>query len=265
MKQRQPRLLNALPVTFFFGVLIFSVCNAFAHFGMVIPSTSTVIGQTGPVEILLSFSHPFEGTGMELVKPDQFYLVRDGEKSSLLADLEATRIMENKAFRYEFKPTAPGVYHFVMEPQPYWEPIEDSHIIHYTKTTVGVFGWDENWQETLGLPVEIKPLLRPFGNYRGNTFTGQVLVNGKPAPNTEVEVEYYNDSGTWKAPTDYHITQVILTDSSGVFSFTCPLDGWWGFAALHTADYTIKDPEGNDKPVELGGVIWVHMGEYLSK
>lgn len=260
------RLIHAvLLASVFFIVSILTAGAACAHFGMVVPSTPTVVDQGSPVELSLSFSHPFEGTGMKLVKPAQFYLVRDGEKTSLIDDLEATRIMGTEAYRYLFKPARPGVYHFVMEPQPYWEPMEDSFIIHYTKTIIGVFGSDENWQQPLGLPVEIKPLLRPFGNYRGNSFTGQVLINGEPAPDAEVEVEYYNEQDTLQAPTDYHITQVVGTDDNGVFSFTCPLSGWWGFAALHTADYTMKDPEGNDKDVELGGVIWVHMGEYLSK
>lgn len=257
------RFLYLAPLlSVFFTISLLSANFACAHFGMVVPSTPTVIEQGNPVELSLSFSHPFEGVGMKLVKPEQFYMVRDGEKTSLLENLEETRIMDNPAYRYLFNPTRPGVYHFVMEPQPYWEPMEDRFIIHYTKTTIGVFGWDTNWQEPLGLPVEIKPLLRPFGNYQGNSFAGQVLINGKPAPYAEVEVEYYNEQQTYQAPTDYHITQVILTDANGVFSFTCPLIGWWGFASLHTADYTLKTPEGSDKEVELGGVIWVHMGTY---
>jgi len=239
--------------------------SASAHFGMVVPSIPTVTDPGQQVELSLSFSHPFEGTGMKLEKPDQFYVVRDGEKTSLLDDLQQTEIMKNEGFSYRFEPPRPGVYHFVMEPQPYWEPMEDSFIIHYTKTTIGVFGADENWGELMGLPVEIRPLLRPFGNYRGNSFTGQVLVNGKPAPNTEVEVEYYNDRNEYQAPTDYHVTQVVVTDDNGVFTFSGPQAGWWGFAALHTADYTLKDPQGTEKAVELGGVIWVHMDEYTSE
>jgi cobalt/nickel transport protein len=260
------RFLSVAPlISALFIMFIMTAGPAFAHFGMVVPSTPIVMDQGDPVELSLSFSHPFEGFGMKLEKPDQFYMVRDGEKTSLLDDLEDIRIMDNEAYRYQFKPARPGVYHFVMEPKPYWEPMEDSFIIHYTKTIIGAFGGDENWQEPLGLPVEIKPLLRPFGNYRGNSFAGQVLIDGKPAPNAEVEVEYYNEQGKLQAPSDYHVTQVVLTDDNGVFSFSCPLSGWWGFAALHTADYTIKDAEGNDKAVELGGVIWVHMGEYLSE
>jgi len=261
----KPYSCTVSAAAFCFCTVLVSPAVTDAHFGMVIPANPIVMDQGAPVDVSLSFSHPFEGTGMNLVKPNQFYLVQGDEKTSLLDNLETTEIMGHTGYRYRFTPDRPGLYQFVMEPEPYWEPTEDSFIIHYTKTAVGVFGWDEGWTVPLGLPVEIKPLLRPLGNYRGNSFTGQVLVDGKPAPDTEVEVEYYNQQSRYQAPSDYHVTQVILTDADGMFSFTCPLSGWWGFAALHTADYKLKDPEGNDKGVELGGVIWVHMGEYLDK
>ncbi len=148
-----------------------------------------------------------------------------------------------------------------MEPKPYWEPSEEVFIIHYAKTVVAAFGSDEKWDEIVGLPTEIVPLMRPFGNYQGNTFIGQVLINGQPAPFAEVEVEFYNQGSTYTAPTPFHIMQVVKTDEKGVFSFTCPMAGWWGFAALITADYTLPGPSGEPKEVELGAVLWVYMDE----
>ena len=124
---------------------------------------------------------------------------------------------------------------------------------------MAAFGDDTGWDLPLGLTTEIVPLLRPFGNYAGNSFTGQVLLKGKPVPDCEVEVELYNRDGKVKAPSEYHITQVIKTDSNGVFTFTCPLPGWWGFAALNSADYTLKGPNGMDKEVELGAVLWIYF------
>jgi cobalt/nickel transport protein len=41
-----------------------------------------------------------------------------------------------------------------------------------------------------------------------------------------------------------------------MFSYAMPRAGWWGFAALSTADWTIKK-DGVDKPVEIGAVYWV--------
>lgn len=237
----------------------------YAHFGMVIPSAPVVSEQNRAIDISLSFSHPFDAVGMDLDRPKQFFMVRNGEQTDLLKDLKPLSVMGSSGFTYHFSPARPGVYHFAMEPQPYWEPIEDRFIIHYTKTVVGVFGSEEDWQQQLGLPAEIRPLLRPFGNYRGNSFSGQVLVDGKPAAQAEVEVEYYDKEQVYRAPTSHHTTQVLHTDDNGIFTFTCPLSGWWGFSSLSLADYTLQDPNGADKEVEIGAVLWVHMDEYLRR
>ncbi len=69
-----------------------------------------------------------------------------------------------------------------LEPQPYWEPAEDKFIIRYSKVMVPVFGVDDGWDAPTGAKTEILPLTRPFGNYAGNVFRGQVILNGKPAP-----------------------------------------------------------------------------------
>ncbi len=233
-----------------------------AHFGMVIPSAPVVTEQNRSVDIGLSFSHPFEGVGMDLEKPKGFFMVQDGEQTNLIDSISPGEIMGNSGFLYRFSPKRPGVYHFVLEPQPYWEPIEDRFIIHYTKTIVGVFGSEENWMQPLGLPAEIRPLLRPFGNYRGNSFSGQVLVDSEPVAGAEVEVEYYNRDQSYRSPTNYHTTQVLIADDNGIFTFTCPLSGWWGFASLSLADYTLKSPQGEDKEVEIGGVLWIHLDDY---
>ena len=58
-------------------------------------------------------------------------------------------------------------------------------------------------------------------------------------------------------PSDPFITQVIKTDADGLFTYAMPRAGWWGFAALTTADWSIKK-DGIDKPVEIGAVYWVH-------
>lgn len=233
-----------------------------AHFGMVIPSVPVLTEQNRPVDIALSFSHPFEFIGMDLDKPKRFFMISNGEQTDLLDSLQTARIMGSSGYTYRFIPSRPGVYQFVMEPQPYWEPLEDRFIIHYTKTVVSIFEAEDGWQEPVGLPVEIKPLLRPFGNYRGNSFVGQVLVNGQPAAHAEVEVEYYDKKQRFQAPTGPHTTQVILADANGIFTFSCPLSGWWGFASLSLADYKIPGPQGDDKEVELGAVLWIFMDEY---
>jgi cobalt/nickel transport protein len=233
--------------------------TAAAHFGMVIPSENIVTQDKKSIELQLSFSHPFEMMGMDLVKPKQFMVVNDAQQTDLLDSLTETKVMDYAGWQTTYEVKRPGVYHFVMEPLPYWEPAEDVSIIHYTKTIVAAFGDDVGWDEPVGLPTEIVPLTRPFGNYAGNSFTGLVMMDGEPVPHAEVEVELYNRDLAYKAPSDYHVTQVVKADGAGVFSFTCPQSGWWGFAALNEADYTIKDPEGAEKGVELGAVLWIYL------
>ncbi len=247
------------------GLVLGAASQAMAHFGMVIPSGNIVTQEKKSVDLTLSFSHPFELIGMDMDKPAKFYVVRNGKKTDLVNNLRRTSVMGHAAWQTTYRVKRPGVYQFAMEPKPYWEPAEDLSIIHYTKTIVAAYGADMGWDEPVGLPTEIVPLLRPFGNYAGNSFTGQVLMNGKPVPHAEVEVELYNRDGSLQAPSDYHVTQVIKADKNGVFTFTCPRAGWWGFAALSEADYTIPDPEGNAKPVELGAVLWIYLDRYQGK
>lgn len=236
--------------------------QALAHFGMVIPSENILEPKTKSVQLDLSFSHPFELVGMDLEKPKAFFMQAGEERTELLPALNEAKIMDHEAWTVTVPIKRPGVYTFVMEPNPYWEPAEDVSIIHYTKTMVAAFGDDQGWDTPVGIATEIVPLTRPFGNYAGNSFSGQVLLKGKPVPGAEVEVELYNKDKKFTAPSDYHVTQVVKADENGVFTFTCPQPGWWGFAALNEADYKIKDPEGNEKGVELGAVLWIYLDAY---
>jgi len=230
---------------------------AMAHFGMVIPSDSMVMSQESrTLSLTLSFSHPFEGVGMPLARPQRFFVVHDGSQQDLDQKLNQTQVMEQPAWQALVPVKRPGVYQFCMEPRPYWEPAEDCYIVHYTKTVVAAFGVDEGWDEPLGLKTEIVPLSKPFGLYAGNVFQGIVHLDGQPVPYAEVEVEYYNQTGQYKAPTDYMITQTIKADQNGVFTYAAPVAGWWGFAALNPADYQIEH-NGVKKDVELGAVLWV--------
>ncbi len=242
--------------------LLLVAAPALAHFGMLIPDADVKDQDNKSVTLTLSFSHPFEAVGMELVKPKGFDVTFEGQTESLLDTLGETAVMEHPAWTATYRLKRPGVYQFAMEPQPYWEPAEDVSIIHYTKTVVAAFGEEEGWDTPLGLKTEIVPLSRPFGAYAGYAFTGKVLLDGKPVPDAEVEIEYYNADNSLEPASDYHVTYVVKADGQGVFTAACPLPGWWGFAALNEADFTLKDPEGNEKGVELGAVLWVHMAPW---
>lgn len=230
-----------------------------AHFGMVIPSKSVIEDKKdATVTLELSFGHPMEAVGLPFAKPKAVRVVFDGKAEEIGASLQAATIMEHAAWKAQYAVKKPGVYQIVMEPEPYWEPAEDCFIIHYTKTYLAAFGEEEGWGEPAGLKTEIVPLTRPFGNYTGNVFQGQVLVDGKPVPNATVEVEYHNRNGEYAAPNDYMVTQVVRADDRGVFTYGIPFAGWWGFAALNTAEEKMAR-EGTRKDVELGAVLWMEF------
>ncbi|MDX9739834.1 MAG: DUF4198 domain-containing protein [Gammaproteobacteria bacterium] len=235
---------------------------ASAHFQMIIPSDDMVQqGESRDLSLDLMFWHPYEGLGMSMVKPAQFGVVSGGKKTDLLGALKAHRFEDVEGAKHEgFKATyamkAPGDHIFYVEPKPYWEPTEDAFIVHYTKVVVNGFGMEEGWDEPVGLRTEIMPLTRPYGLYAGNVFQGVVLLDGEPAPGTEVEVEFFA-GGELEPEADPMITQVVKADSNGVFTYAMPRAGWWGFAALNTDEENTLKHEGKDYPVELGAVLWV--------
>jgi cobalt/nickel transport protein len=242
------------------GVLLGQLISgpARAHFLELIPSTDIVTQDGGRlVTVEATFTHPFErGPAMEMARPAVF-AVRVGEaRLDLLSQLARREVDGRSAYAVTYKLDRPGDHVFFVEPAPYWEPAEGVMIVHYTKVVVDGFGAEDGWDRVVGLPVEIEPLVRPYGLWSGNAFSGIVRKNGKPVPSATVEVEYRND-GQVTAPSDPFITQVVKTDANGVFTYAMPRAGWWGFAALVEGDNPMKNPDGKEVPVELGGLMWV--------
>jgi cobalt/nickel transport protein len=239
--------------------------SALAHFGMLIPSKATVSqGDPKTLTLQLSFSHPMEMVGMDMAKPKAFGVMAGDAKEELLAALKPAKVMDKGAWTASYPLKKPGVYIFHMEPEPYWEPAEDCFIVHYTKVVVPAFGDEEGWDKEVGHKIEIVPLTRPFGLYAGNVFQGTVMLDGRRMPYAEVEIEFYNEEKRAEAPTEYMVTQVVKSDRNGVFTYAAPRAGWWGFAALTTADFKLKK-DGKDKAVEIGGVIWVYFHDWQER
>ena len=233
---------------------------ASAHFGVVIPSNSTIDDPSQAKEkITYKFTHPFEGMMMNLDKPIEAGVFVNGKKE-IISNLVEKKDGKMSYYEAEYNVKDPGIYQFYMDPKPYFEPAENIFIRHITKTVVDAYGYGEGWDEQIGLKTEIIPLTRPYALYKGNIFSGKVLYKGKPAKNTIVEVEYLNLKGL-KAPGEDYITQEVKTNEFGEFSFAMPLAGWWGFSALSQDDEKIKK-DGKDYPVEIGAVIWVETKGY---
>lgn len=244
---------------------LLTAAPAAAHFQTLIPSAEIVEpAGGGKLTFDLTFTHPMEwGPVMEMAAPKQFGVLANGEKKDLKASLKPVKKEGKTAYQAAYAITRPGDHIFYVEPAPYWEPAEQKMIIHYTKVVVDGFGSGEGWDELVGLSVEIEPLVRPYGLWSGSLFRGVVKKNGKPVPYAEIEVEYYNEGGKLAVPADAFATQVIKADGQGVFSYAMPRAGWWGFAALVDGDAKLKNPEGKPVDVELGGLIWVKVRDFV--
>ena len=55
-------------------------------------------------------------------------------------------------------------------------------------------------------------------------------------------------------------TQQVKADGQGVFTFVCPLPGWWAFSTSMAGD-PLQDPEGKQKPLEIKTIFWVYMND----
>ena len=232
---------------------------AAAHFVVLLPSDDVVqSGRSRDLSLQLMFTHPLQqGPVMEMDRPRQFGVLVGGKKIDLLGNLQPKKLSGKTAYTASYRLARPGDYVFYVEPVPYWEPSQRKMLVHYAKVVVDFLGAEQGWDASVGLPVEIEPLTRPYGLWTGNCFRGIVKKQGRPVPFTEVEVEYYNVDRQITPPNDALATQVVKTDAQGVFCYAIPRAGWWGFAALVPGDEKLKSPTGEMVEVELGGVMWV--------
>lgn len=246
-----------MPLIFFCLTLVF-ICfsPAQAHFLEIIPEKQIIsIPKNNKVDLKIAFTHPMEGgPKMEMARPASFGVQTSKGTINLLETLER----DGPGFKTTYALSTPDSYVFFMTPKPYWEEGEGKYIRHHTKVVVDYLSAND-WERRLDLPVEIIPVSRPYALWTGNVFQGQVLHNGKPVPHSVVEVEWRND-GSLKAPGDLYVTQEIKTDANGVFTYGLAKAGWWGFAALiETHPEDLKNPQGQNAPMEEGGLIWVHV------
>jgi cobalt/nickel transport protein len=260
----KPTLLRiSKPFGLAVGLLLLALGPVAAHFQVLLP-TNDMVGEGDGREITLRaiFTHPMEnGPVMQMGRPKQFGVLAGGVRTDLLDTLEEKAVDGKATYETTYRIRRPGDHVFFIEPAPYWEPAEAKMIIHYTKVVVDSHGMGDAWDAMVGFPVEIEPLVRPYGLWTGNVFRGIVRRNGDPVPFAEVEVEYLNEAKEVEAPGDAYVTQVIKADAAGVFCYAMPRAGWWAFAALVDGDEKIPNPDGVLSDVELGGLMWVRVAD----
>ena len=241
---------------------VLSASVGLAHFLVLLPSVDVITRSTGPaIDLSLTFTHPFEGgPAMPLADPVAFGVVVLGVTTDLSSSLAVTSVDGVRALRARFEARGPGDHLFYVSPSPYFEAAEAKAIVHHTKVIVNAYGLGEGWDEPIGLPVEILPLVRPYDVRVGNLFRGVVVHEGAPVASAVVEVEWLNDGSLDPSGVAFP-TQVVKTDAAGTFAFALPRAGWWGFAALIDGEETVVGPDGAPWATELGGVLWVRARE----
>ncbi|SFL73771.1 DUF4198 domain-containing protein [Halanaerobium salsuginis] len=243
-----------------FTVSLMLTYPAAAHFQLILPSDDTIDRtESAELSLQLIFTHPMAaGPTMEMKKPVRFGVVNRGKTTDLLSTLKAAKFKGKQIWQASYQTKAPGDYVFYLEPAPYFESSEDKYITQFTKIVVNKMGMPTDWDSELGLPAEIIPLTRPYGLWTGNSFRGIVKRNGKVVPDAEIEIEYLNtasfsdlNDNSLNLPAPVFENQVVKTDQNGVFVYTIPRAGWWGFSALLTGDKV------KNKDHEVGAIIWV--------
>jgi len=240
---------------------------SWAHFLVLLPERDLVGAERRAVNLEIFFTHPMEGGPvMPLERPQKVGVFVRGKEYDLTPLLKVYQRPVYEPWRHEtsdkkvpawrlfYECTRPGDHVFYVVPEPYFEPAEGVFIQQITKVIVNAFGAETGWDAYLGFPIEIVPLVRPYGLWEGNLFCGRVLKDGKPLPGAEIEVEFLND-GSVRGVSGPFVTQVLKTDQEGEFCYTIPWAGWWGFAVLSEGKTLSKD--GQEYPLELDAVIWL--------
>ena len=254
---------------------LFMAAPAQAHF-MTVYTPETALEKAQDLDMRVVFTHPAEaGHMMDMGGLKEFYALHQKgdkiEKIDFKKDMKEImwKNPESKAPAFAGKIArkkirAMGDYVFCMIPGYYLEKEEDVYMQQIAKLVVNVAGLPTNWSEPAGLPCEIVPLAKPYGLWTGNVFQGQVLSEGKPVPGAEIEVEYIaHDVNLEKNgleakfnveyPNGVLVTQAIIADQNGVFTYALPKAGWWGFAALGVG----PDKEYKGKELSQDAVMWV--------
>jgi cobalt/nickel transport protein len=240
-----------------------------AHF-LLHYTDSSMVDRPGDVPVGLIFWHPMSnGHAMNMGKPEEFYMIHNGEKTDLSDRLTPATFKgaENEAAAYSasIPVKRSGDYVVVTVPTPYYEESEDIYIQQITKSVLNRNTLPTDWDQPVGLPTEILPLNKPYNVIVGSTFTGQVLAEGKPVAGAEIEIEYMASEPDLAAFATTNPTVgempggaiVAIADANGMFSFGIPKAGYWGFAALGSGPAT----EHEGKELSQDAVIWIEASD----
>ena len=246
------------------------VAPALAHFHTYWPQVEGCYGKPGEVVTWKYFwGHPFEMIVYDALPPKFFMVTPQGKKDKVtmkeitLQDQASGKA--RKAFEVEYKPAGPGDYYLCLESPPYFIPEEKVFWQDFVKEPWHVMA-EKGWDRTVGLPIEIIPLTRPYGWPAGSVFKGKAVAKKRALTRTTVEIEKFNGFyvpqdklpkdrlGEENAPL---ITRTTKTDRQGYFVCTLDSPGWWILSV--SAPGGKKVHERKTYPLEMRGYLWVYV------
>ncbi len=189
-----------------------------------------------------------------LTLPTTKTLTIDGKEYKILCNFDNSMAEKKFGWTTQFQIMRPGVYGFELIPTEEWVAAEDKYQEDTTKLMEPVFGQNGNWTVPDGFQNGVLPLSDPFGASVNSIFRGKAVLNGEPAANKLICVEFYNPQGYDSGSRATKIVHLLKTDRDGKFSFQVPWAGWWGFVLLEDLNSLRVSKSG--EPINIGGVVW---------
>jgi cobalt/nickel transport protein len=257
-----PRLFAIAPILFLF------VCTATAwgHYHLLIPERGAI--EPGEeVRLLWAYGHPFEHE-LEPVRAPAALRVRSpggavATVSPCAASGAETAELQLKRF-FCYKTGERGDHVVYAQTAPALDTAAGVLIETHVKVILHVKS-QRGWERPVGQPLEIVPLLRPYGLRPGWVFQATALLHGKPLEGAAVEVERYNPAPPeGKLPEDEFITRRLRTAAAGVLTCTLDEEGWW-LITVKTRAGRQRDGAGTEYPFELHSTFCIQVGEPLGR
>ena len=277
------------------GLAALLATPALADLGLLLPDSPIVDDpEKKTLNLVVAVLDPTTGQGFPIERPQVLTALRySGEnvdRSEHLSVLNEAVAFGARAWTTDIALPHPGVYQLIMQTKVCWVPNQDKFVQYITKVQIPAYGSSEGWDRPDNVSFEIAPLSRPFGLCSGMSFTGQALFDGKPVPGALIDVARLDPSikPNVTEPVDpnalpqeddkaqkpkkqdkpitpqpisaFGSTQQVKADAQGVFSFTCPLPGWWAFSSSNAGD-PLQDPDGRQKPLEIKTLFWVYISD----
>ncbi len=251
---------------FFF--LFFSFQNLQAQ-KLILYTENDSYGKIGQEKrFILARGEPAFANFLDLKVPYKYFLItpkRDKRKITLYRRTLYDPWFNTPRIAYEIKikPEEKGDYLLCIEGEDaltYEGKLEKS----FTKT---VFHVEKEgvWDNLCGFPLEIKPLTRPYGIKKGALFRGQILLEGKPVKEAELEIERLrlklnleelpkDSTGEINVPL---YQKKIKTDERGYFYTNFEEEGWWVITAKVLRG--VKVYGNKTYPFQLQANLWIYV------